>query len=121
MLEYECLKELFTFLKLPNLNKKYWDNNSGWLIAKYLHKQVMVKSREILSVVKYLAILCDEVTAMENQRWINIHAYCVQDFYRQSILISLERLTKGASTTRLAITIIDAMTNHGGQTKDELR
>jgi hypothetical protein len=36
-------------------------------------------------------------------------------------LISLERLTEGASTTRLAITIIDAMTNHGGQTKDELR
>jgi hypothetical protein len=36
-------------------------------------------------------------------------------------LISLERLTEGASAARLAITIIDAMTNHGGQTKDELR
>jgi hypothetical protein len=24
MLEYESLKELFTFLKMPNLNKKHW-------------------------------------------------------------------------------------------------
>jgi hypothetical protein len=36
-------------------------------------------------------------------------------------LILLERLTEGASAARLAITIIDAMTNHGGQTKDDLR
>jgi hypothetical protein len=45
----------------------------------------------------------------------------VQDFYHQPILISLERLTEGASAARLAITIVDAVLNHGGQTKDELR
>jgi hypothetical protein len=81
----------------------------------------MVKSREVLSAAKYLAITCDEVTTVDNQSWISIHPYCVQDFYSQPILISLERLTEGASTAKLAITIIDAMLNHGGQTKDELR
>jgi hypothetical protein len=91
------------------------------MIAEYLHKQAMVKSREVLSAAKYLAITCDVVTTLDNQSWISIHAYCVQDFYRQSILISLERLTEGASVARLAFTIIDAMSNYGGQTKDELR
>jgi hypothetical protein len=82
MLEYESLKELFMFLKMPNLSKKHWGDNSGWLIAEYLYKQVMVKSREVLSAAKYLAITCDEVTTVDNQSWISIHAYCVQDFYR---------------------------------------
>jgi hypothetical protein len=121
MLEYESLKELFTFLKMPNLSKKHWGDNAGWMIAEYLHKQVMVKSREVLSAAKYLAITCDEVTTLDNQSWISIHAYCLQDFSRQPILISLERLTEGASAGRLAIIIIDAMINHGGQSKDELR
>jgi hypothetical protein len=49
----------------------------------------MVKSREVLSAAKYLAITYDEVMPLDNQSWISIHAYCVQDFYRQSILISL--------------------------------
>jgi hypothetical protein len=121
MLEYESLKELFTFLKMPNLSKKHWGDNSGWLIAEYLYKQVMVKSRDVLSAAKYLAITCDEVTTLDNQSWISIHAYCVQDFYRQPILVSLECLTEGASTTKLASTLIDAMSNHGGQSKDDLR
>jgi hypothetical protein len=121
MLEYESLKELFMFLKMPNFSKKHWGDNYGWLIAEYLHKQVMVKSREVLSAAKYLAITCDEVTTVDNQSWISIHAYCMQDFYHQPILISLECLTEGASATRLAIIIVDAMLNHGGQTKDELR
>ena len=111
MLEYKSLKQLFTFLKMPNLNKKHQDDNSSWLIVEYLHKQVMVKSREVLSATKYLAITCDEVTTVDNQSWISIHAYCVQDFYRQPILISLECLTKGSFATRLAITINNAMIN----------
>lgn len=82
MLEYKSPKELFMFSKMPNLSKKHWDDNSGWLIAEYLHKQVMVKSREVLSAAKYLAITCDEVTTVDNQNWISIHTYCMQDFYK---------------------------------------
>jgi hypothetical protein len=45
----------------------------------------------------------------------------VVDFYRQPVLVSLERLTEGASAGRLATTIVDALATHGGLHKDDLR
>jgi hypothetical protein len=121
MLEYESMRQLFTFLKMPHLSKKHWSDNFGWLIAKYLYRQVMMKVVEVLAAARYVAITCDEVTTMDNQSWISIYAYVVEDFYRKPILVSLEQLTDGASAARLATTILDAMTTHGGLTREDLR
>lgn len=121
MLEYESIKRLYAFLKMPHLSIKHWSDNSGWMIADYLHAQVMRRAKEVLASAHYIAITCDEVTTVDNQSWISIHAYYVVDFYRQPVLVSLERLTEGASAGRLATTIVDALATHGGLHKDDLR
>jgi hypothetical protein len=121
MLEYESMRQLFTFLKMPHLSKKHWSDNFGWLIAKYLYRQVMMKVVEVLAAARYVAITCDEVTTMDNQSWISIYAYVVEDFYRKPILVSLEQLTDGASAARPTMTILDAMTTHGGLTMEDVR
>jgi hypothetical protein len=43
MLECESHKELFDFLKMPNQSKRHWSDNCGWLISKYLYRQVVMK------------------------------------------------------------------------------
>jgi len=120
MLEYESMRELFTFLKMPHLSKKHWGDNSGWLMAEYLHAQVMQKAREVIHGGKFLSISVDEVTTVDNQAWISIHAYVVQDFYRTPILVSVERLTEGAIAPKLAEVIVDALFAHGGLTPQHL-
>jgi len=121
MLEYESIKRLYQFLKMPHLSIKHWSDNSGWMIADYLHAQVMRRAKEVLASAHYIAVTCDEVTTVDNQSWISIHAYYVIDFYRQPVLVSLERLTEGASAGRVAATIVDALATHGGLQKEDLR
>ena len=120
MLEYESMRELFTFLKMPHMSKKHWGDNSGWLMAEYLYAQVMQKAREVIHGGKFLSISVDEVTTVDNQAWISIHAYVVQDFYRTPILVSVERLTEGATAPKLAQVIVDALFTHGGLTSQHL-
>jgi hypothetical protein len=105
----------------PMLEYEHWSDNFGWLIAKYLYRQVMMKVVEVLAAARYVAITCDEVTTMDNQSWISIYAYVVEDFYRKPILVSLEQLTDGASAARPTMTILDAMTTHGGLTMEDVR
>jgi hypothetical protein len=80
----------------------------------------MQKAREVIHGGKFLSISVDEVTTVDNQAWISIHAYVVQDFYRTPILVSVERLTEGATAPKLAEVIVDALFVHGGLTPQHL-
>jgi hypothetical protein len=53
---------------------------SRWKIAKHVYNQVLVIGRCVIQVVRFLTLTCDEVTIVDNQSWISIHGYCVQDW-----------------------------------------
>ena len=89
-------------------------------MAEYLYAQVMQKAKEVIHGGKFLSIIVDEVTTVDNQVWISVHAYVVQDFYRTPILVSVERLTEGATAPKLAQVIVDALFTHGGLTSQHL-
>jgi hypothetical protein len=120
MLEYESMRDLFGFLKMPHLSKKHWSNNSGWLMAEYLHSAVMRRARNVLGAAKYIAVTCDEVTTVDNQFWLSIHAYTINNFYRSPILVSLERVLEGASSKALASAIVDALVVYVGLRSHDL-
>jgi hypothetical protein len=61
-------------------------------MAKCMHKQIIKKIEKFVSF-KYLALSCDEVTMIDNQSWISIHSYVVQNWYHIPILIYLEQVT----------------------------
>jgi hypothetical protein len=73
-----------------------------------------------IQVVEYLSITCDEVTTIDTQSWINIHTSVVQDWAKVPIFISLEQVTKGATTINLTKVIIEAVTMKGGLGKDDI-
>jgi hypothetical protein len=47
-------------------------------MAKCLHKKIIKKLKEVASL-KYLALSSDDITTIDNQSWVSIHYYVVQD------------------------------------------
>ncbi len=67
MIEYESLKDLFTFLKFKNNpNKILSIDFSRWDMAMIFCEIVECKMKEVLSVAKYISICIDEVFAIDN-------------------------------------------------------
>jgi hypothetical protein len=50
-----------------------------WVMVECMHKQIIKRVKEVIASSKYLALFCDEITTIENQSWISIHSYVVQD------------------------------------------
>ena len=69
----------------------------------------------------FVAVTYDDVTTMDNQSWNSIHAYIVTNHYRESIINSLDRLTKGSSASRLVVNIVDALQVHGGLSVEDMK
>jgi hypothetical protein len=79
-----------------------------------LHKKVFNKIRKIVASSKYLAISYDEVTIINNQSWVSIHCYVVQNWCHLPTLIFLEQVTKGGGFDNLTKVIMDVLKKHVG-------
>jgi hypothetical protein len=75
---------------------KHWMNTNGW------------------GMVNYIFISCDKVTSIDNQSWILVHAYVVEDFKRTPILVNLEWDTKGYTTNNFTKMIRNSVKGFGG-------
>jgi hypothetical protein len=79
MLEFEALKSFFSFLNVPMLSKHHRNDSMEWVMVECMHKQVIKRIKEVIVSSTYLALSCDEVTTIDNQSWIFIHSYVIQD------------------------------------------
>jgi hypothetical protein len=59
---------------------------------------VFITTEVAIHKVNFIFVSCDEVTNIDNQSWILVHVYVVEDFKRIPILVNLQCVTKGAST-----------------------
>jgi hypothetical protein len=57
---------------------------------------------------------CDEVTTIDNQSWISMHSYVVQDWCQIYLLIFLEHVIEGGGAYNLTKVIMGALKEHGG-------
>ncbi len=57
---------------------------------------------------------CDEMTIVDNQSWVNIHAYLVDGFKCISILLNLEKLIGDGTIDNLTIVISNFLLVYGG-------
>jgi hypothetical protein len=92
MLEFEALNAFFSFLNVPLLPKHHWSDSAGWVMDKCMHKQIIKKLKIIIASFKYLTLSCDEVTTINNQSWISIHNFYVQDQCHMPIPIFLKQI-----------------------------
>ena len=100
---------------------KHWTEGSGWKMAESLFNVVQAKTKEIVSTAPYFSITCDEVTILDNQSWINIHIYTIQEWEKMPMLLSLQRVTEGGAADNITKVILGAFTNEGGLTPHRIR
>jgi hypothetical protein len=67
MLEYESMKVLFEFLAIPKNRRKHWIDTSSLQMVEFMHRQMMVITRAIVTTTQYVFINCDEVSTLDNQ------------------------------------------------------
>ena len=120
MLEYEALQPLFEFLEVPKIPKRHWSDNAGWTMAEAMYAQVLNKTRMTISVARYIALSCDEVSCIDNSSWISVHAYVVQNWSRVPVLISLEHVTDGGKAKNLTKMIMSAVGSAGGLSQEDI-
>jgi hypothetical protein len=76
---------------------------------------------EALAKAKYIAISCDEVTMIDNQQWLYIHAYtCNFAKTRDSHLLFLGHVTEGGNANNLKEMILCAFRYHDGLDDDQI-
>lgn len=81
---------------------------------------VQAKIVERFCVAPHFSITCENVTSVDNQSWISIHVYMIWDLKRTSMLLTLERVTKGGEVENITNVIVDALTIQGGLTPTKL-
>jgi hypothetical protein len=83
-------------------------------MAECMHKQIIKRVKNYITSSKYLALSSDEVTTINNQSWILIYSYVVQDWCRILVFISLELITNGRGVDNLTKVIMGALKEHDG-------
>jgi hypothetical protein len=72
-------------------------------MVECIHKQIIKRVKKTITSSKYLALSCDEVTMIDNQSWISIHSYVVQNWCHILLLISFEHVIKRGRANNLRL------------------
>jgi len=49
-------------------------------MAKFMHQKMMKATKVVVGVAQYVVISCDDVSTVDNQSWLFIHCYVVQNW-----------------------------------------
>jgi hypothetical protein len=55
-----------------------------------MHNVILKHYTLLVQQARFILINCDEVTTLDNQSWISIHVYIVENWCRVPILLNLE-------------------------------
>ncbi len=79
-----------------------------------MHQVVMKAIRNIVQIAYYIVLSCDEVSTIDNQSWMFIHYYVVQNWVRIPILIFLGTVVVGLRSDNLIKVIMEVLMIGGG-------
>ncbi len=83
--------------------------------------RIILRQTKSVHNSKLLSINCGEVTTMDNQSWIYVHVYVVENYYRiLSICLNLERLVEGAIFYKIIAMIVHSLIVFGSWIKFEI-
>jgi hypothetical protein len=68
---------------------KHWTTRSGCEMTESLFNVVQARTKKVVSATLYFSITCDEVTILDNQYWISIHIYTIQDWEKNANIFVL--------------------------------
>ena len=70
----------------------------------------------MVNAAPYFSISCDEVTTLDNQYWISIHVYTIQDWRIMPMFLYLQRVAEGGGGDNITKMIFGVVINACGFT-----
>jgi hypothetical protein len=74
-----------------------------------MHEQMKHKTISTIIFSTYVAFICDEVTIVDNENYISIHAYITSNWVCIPIMISLQEVASKAGVDNLTTMIMEAL------------
>jgi hypothetical protein len=91
-----------------------WYDSVGWVLAKFMYMQVQDTIVKAIQSTRVIACSCDEVTTIDNDSWICVHAYIVDSWIKVPILLYVETIVDGSSCNNFIEVIMVALMKVGG-------
>ncbi len=96
----ENMKKLLQFLYVKDCPKMHQSNTSVQGMAINMHELVINKTKGLVQVIRFISLSCDEITS-DQQSWVSIHAYVVEDWQKKQMLLSLQHVVVGITSDAL--------------------
>ncbi len=74
-----------------------------------MHGIVLEATKSIVGTTNYFSLTYDEISTIDNQSWLLIHAYVVQNWLRIPIFISFEHVAMGLGVDNLIQILIQTL------------
>ena len=79
-------------------------------MVESLFNVMQARTKEVVSAIFYFSITCDEVTTLDNQSWISIHVYTIQD-WEIVLFLCLQCVTEGGGVDNITKMNLDTFIN----------
>jgi hypothetical protein len=60
-------------------------------MAEIMHDIVKVIATKAMKITNYILISCDEMTNADNQSWLSLQAYVIDNWSKIPIMVSMQR------------------------------
>ncbi len=87
-------------------------------MVEFIHQVVMRATRVGVQAMHYIALSYDEVSTFDNQSWLFVHYYVVQNWVRILIIIFLDRVVVGLGNDNLTKVIMETFMIGGSLPRD---
>ncbi len=82
-----------------------------------MHDVILKQIVLLVQQARFISFSCDEVTTLNNQSWIYVHGYVVDNWHKVPILLNLERIVDGGTLDNLTTMIIHSLVIFGGMSE----
>ncbi len=84
-----------------------------------MSEQVLKQIQTVIIGANFFSLNANEVTTIDDQSWILVHAYVMHAWKRILILLTLQHVVKGGNAKNLIVVIAQALMQQGGLIQEE--
>ncbi len=120
MIDYASSNMLFVNLRNPSNHAMHWFNTISWIFVEFMYSQLQSATIITIQFAQFITCSSDEVTIVDNNSWIYVHAYVVDCWTREKKLVCVYKIVDVLGSNNFIELIMNAMWKGGGLTKEDL-
>jgi hypothetical protein len=105
---------LCTFFKNPLAPPSLSQILGLWVGNGKYYAQCCSTTKHAIQNARFISLSCDEITTVDNQSWILIHCYVVQNWHKVPIFLNLQKIIEGSGSDNLTTMHLNSIAIIGG-------